>query len=187
MITQIRLEHDVNIQFPDKDDGNQVRMTARVRLRCWDALGQVDSRPSSWPGGSERASGGRARGCGERLEHRGAALCSSGSGLGPPLSVCAGWARSPWALALRELGTFLRTHLVVTGRQAAALAGGFAHLYTQVRASRGHPPLPVTPLPVVLSAPIGAPFQHSTAQHGSLSLSLRLLQWHTARRPEMVR
>lgn len=25
MITQIRLEHDVNIQFPDKDDGNQVR------------------------------------------------------------------------------------------------------------------------------------------------------------------
>lgn len=24
MITQIRLEHDVNIQFPDKDDGSQV-------------------------------------------------------------------------------------------------------------------------------------------------------------------
>lgn len=30
MITQIRLEHDVNIQFPDKDDGNQVRKTTRV-------------------------------------------------------------------------------------------------------------------------------------------------------------
>ena len=28
VITQIRLEHDVNIQFPDKDDGSQVRMTA---------------------------------------------------------------------------------------------------------------------------------------------------------------
>lgn len=27
VITQIRLEHDVNIQFPDKDDGNQVRRT----------------------------------------------------------------------------------------------------------------------------------------------------------------
>lgn len=25
VITQIRLEHDVNIQFPDKDDGSQVR------------------------------------------------------------------------------------------------------------------------------------------------------------------
>ena len=24
VITQIRLEHDVNIQFPDKDDGSQV-------------------------------------------------------------------------------------------------------------------------------------------------------------------
>lgn len=31
VITQIRLEHDVNIQFPDKDDGNQVR----------DLLGQI--------------------------------------------------------------------------------------------------------------------------------------------------
>lgn len=28
VITQIRLEHDVNIQFPDKDDGNQVREAA---------------------------------------------------------------------------------------------------------------------------------------------------------------
>ena len=39
VITQIRLEHDVNIQFPDKDDGNQVRMPAWVRLCGWNALG----------------------------------------------------------------------------------------------------------------------------------------------------
>lgn len=32
MITQIRLEHDVNIQFPDKDDGNQVRASIGARL-----------------------------------------------------------------------------------------------------------------------------------------------------------
>ena len=38
MITQIRLEHDVNIQFPDKDDGGQVRM-----LCCWSVWGQVHS------------------------------------------------------------------------------------------------------------------------------------------------
>lgn len=30
VITQIRLEHDVNIQFPDKDDGSQVRMAVQV-------------------------------------------------------------------------------------------------------------------------------------------------------------
>lgn len=29
VITQIRLEHDVNIQFPDKDDGSQVSAAAR--------------------------------------------------------------------------------------------------------------------------------------------------------------
>lgn len=42
VITQIRLEHDVNIQFPDKDDGSQVRMTAWVRLCCRSILGRVD-------------------------------------------------------------------------------------------------------------------------------------------------
>lgn len=31
VITQIRLEHDVNIQFPDKDDGSQVRLRVGMR------------------------------------------------------------------------------------------------------------------------------------------------------------
>lgn len=43
VITQIRLEHDVNIQFPDKDDGSQVRVTAWLRRHCQSILGQVDS------------------------------------------------------------------------------------------------------------------------------------------------
>lgn len=42
VITQIRLEHDVNIQFPDKDDGNQVRDLSGQMAR-WSTLGQMDS------------------------------------------------------------------------------------------------------------------------------------------------
>lgn len=34
VITQIRLEHDVNVQFPDKDDGSQVRRPPDGALRA---------------------------------------------------------------------------------------------------------------------------------------------------------
>lgn len=42
MITQIRLEHDVNIQFPDKDDGNQVRTTLGADTTAKALWGQGD-------------------------------------------------------------------------------------------------------------------------------------------------
>lgn len=49
VITQIRLEHDVNIQFPDKDDGNQVRKTLvwdRVSGPLWTCVFTWDVGPA---------------------------------------------------------------------------------------------------------------------------------------------
>lgn len=39
VITQIRTEHEVNIQFPDKDDESQVREQRMHRERCWLSVG----------------------------------------------------------------------------------------------------------------------------------------------------
>lgn len=38
VITQIRTEHEVNIQFPDKDDESQVRDQRGCKEGCWLSL-----------------------------------------------------------------------------------------------------------------------------------------------------
>lgn len=38
VITQIRTEHEVNIQFPDKDDESQVRGQTGCKEGCWLSL-----------------------------------------------------------------------------------------------------------------------------------------------------
>lgn len=38
VITQIRTEHEVNIQFPDKDDESQVRHKMGCKEGCWWSL-----------------------------------------------------------------------------------------------------------------------------------------------------
>lgn len=53
VITQIRLEHDVSIQFPDKDDGSQVSTPLRSGTApCWGQVGLTSTFVLTWEQGA---------------------------------------------------------------------------------------------------------------------------------------
>lgn len=116
MITQIRLEHDVNIQFPDKDDGNQVRKTTEADTPlahsgdlCPD-LGTVARQTCAQMVVREQGS--------ERLQESG-----FGSGFGPHVGPCRpSEVTLTWLCHRVDLGPFSCANLVMSAARCALVA-----------------------------------------------------------------